>query len=108
MSTYSYDPGVPAGGGAAGGPERIVSPDAPAALGAYAHAVRAAGLVFCSGQGARDPATGEAAGLERDAAGRIVGHDIRAQTAAALRNLRAVLEAAGTSWERLVEVNVFL
>lgn len=38
------------------GPERIISRNAPDPLGAYSHAVRAAGLVFCSGQGARDPA----------------------------------------------------
>ena len=43
--------------------------DAPAPLGAYPHAVVARGLVFCSGQGSRDPATGVVAGLVRDAAG---------------------------------------
>ena len=72
------------------------------------YAVRAGGLVFCSGQGARDPKTGREAGVELDAAGAVVRYEIAVQTRAALRNLRGVLEAAGTSWERLVEVNVFL
>jgi reactive intermediate/imine deaminase len=107
MSTYSYDPGSsPAR--AQRDPERIVSPDAPSPLGPYAHAVRAAGLVFCSGQGARDPATGKVAGVELVEAGRVVRYDLRLLTEAALANLRGVLEAAGTSWDRLVELNVFL
>ena len=109
MSTYSYDPGSSSSRSAGTGPpERIQSPDAPSPLGAYAHAVRAAGLVFCSGQGARDPATGKEAGVELDEDGRVVRYDIGVQTQAALANLRRVLEASGTSWERLVEINVFL
>lgn len=104
MSTYSYSPG----GSGIGPVERITSPDAPDPLAAYAHAVRAGGFVFCAGQGARDPETGREAGVELDAAGNVTRYDIRAQTAAALRNLRGVLESAGTSWDRLVEVNVFL
>jgi len=90
------------------GVERISSDGAPSPLGAYTHAVRAAGLVICSGQGARDPATGREAGLELDAGGNVVRYDIRVQTEAALANIRRVLEAAGTSWERLVELNVYL
>ena len=91
-----------------GVPERIQSPDAPDPLGPYAHAVRAAGLVFCSGQGARDPRTGREAGVTTDDQGRVTSYDVRVQTDAALRNLAGVLEAAGTSWERLVELTVYL
>jgi reactive intermediate/imine deaminase len=104
VSTYSYDPG----GGGSSSVERIQSDGAPAPLGAYAHAVRAGGFVFCAGQGARDPETGREAGVELDSDGNVLRYDIAVQTAAALRNLRGVLEAAGTSWDRLVEVNVFL
>jgi hypothetical protein len=75
-------------------PERVVSPKAPDPLGAYAHAVRAAGLVFCSGQGARDPTTGREAGITTDAEGRVTAYDIRVQTDAALRNIAGVLEDA--------------
>jgi 2-aminomuconate deaminase len=89
-------------------PERTISPDAPSPLGAYAHAVRAAGLVFCSGQGSRDPATGREAGLASNDAGQVVGYDVPVQTRASLRNLAAVLTAAGTSWDRLVELTVYL
>jgi 2-aminomuconate deaminase len=88
--------------------DRVVSPDAPDPLGAYAHAVRAAGLVFCSGQGARDPATGREAGIAHDGEGTVTGYDIRVQTEAAMRNLERVLLAAGTSWDRLVELTVYL
>lgn len=89
-------------------PERIMTPIAPNPLGAYAHAVRAAGLVFCSGQGARDPATGREAGIITDANGLVTGYDIRVQTNTALRNIAMVLQAAGVGWERLVELTVYL
>jgi reactive intermediate/imine deaminase len=89
-------------------PERIASTDAPHPLGAYAHAVRAAGLVFCSGQGARDPRTGREAGVVTDDAGAVTGHDIGVQTEAALRNIAEVLHSAGTDWSRLVELTVYL
>ena len=83
----------------------IIAPDP---VGPYAHAVRAAGLVFCSGQGARDPSTGKEAGVTTDGDGRVRAHDIRVQTEAALRNIAGVLDAAGTSWDRLVELTVYL
>jgi reactive intermediate/imine deaminase len=89
-------------------PERISATGAPAPLGPYAHAVRAAGFVFCSGQGARDPQTDREAGVTLDEHGRVTAYDIRVQTEAALRNVAGVLEAAGTSWERLVDLTVYL
>ena len=54
-------------------PQRISSGDAPDPLGAYAHAVRTDGMIFCSGQGARDPVTGHEAGIKTDAEGRVRG-----------------------------------
>ena len=86
----------------------ISTPGAPRPLGAYPHAIRANGVLYCSGQGARDPETGREAGVTLDDGGRVTDHDIRVQTAAALRNLREVLEAGGSSWDRLVEINVYL
>ena len=79
-------------------PKQIVSTDqAPAAIGPYSQAVKANGLVFCSGQIPLDPATGE----------RVAG-DIRTQTRRVLDNLKAVLAAAGSSLGNVVKATVFL
>jgi len=69
---------------------------APAALGPYSQGIDADGLVFCSGQLGLDPATGElAAGVE-------------AQAERALRNLAAVLDAAGVGWADVAKTTIFL
>jgi 2-iminobutanoate/2-iminopropanoate deaminase len=70
---------------------------APAPIGPYRPAVEAAGLVFTAGQIALDPATG-----------RLVEGDAAAQAARAIENLRAVLEGAGTSLDRVVRVTLYL
>ena len=79
---------------------QIVSTDnAPKAIGPYSQAVtvEASSLVFCSGQISIDPATGD-----------LVKGDIRKQAEQVLRNLNAVLEAAGSSLERSVRITVYL
>jgi 2-iminobutanoate/2-iminopropanoate deaminase len=68
---------------------------APAALGPYSQAIVAQGLVFCSGMPGIDPATGT------------IPDGIEAQTGQSLRNLGAVLEAAGSSLSRLVKTTIF-
>ncbi len=70
---------------------------APRAIGPYSQAVVAQGFVFCSGQIALDPATNT-----------IVEGDTRAQTVRVMENLRAVLAAAGSSFERVVKATIFL
>jgi len=75
----------------------IHSAGAPAAVGPYSQAVRAGRLVYTAGQIGLDPATG-----------RLVAPDVPAQTHQALANLRAVLDAAGTSLDRVVKSTVFL
>lgn len=75
----------------------IHTPDAPAAIGPYSQAIVGGGFCFASGQIPMDPATGE-----------LTGGDIQAQTAQALRNLRAVLRAANTDFDRVVKCTVFL
>jgi 2-iminobutanoate/2-iminopropanoate deaminase len=76
----------------------IVSPDGlPKAPPTYSHAVSCAGLVFVSGTAAIDPATGA-----------IVGTTIQEQTAQALRNIAAILAAAGTSLDKAVSATVIL
>lgn len=77
--------------------EVIATPAAPAAIGPYSQAVKAGGWVFCSGQIPLDPATGE-----------VVGADVAAQTERVLANLRAVLEAAGSGFDRVVKTTVYL
>jgi len=77
--------------------ERIQTDHAPQAIGPYSQAVRAGGFVFASGQIPLDPASMQ-----------IVEGDVRLQTARVLENLRAVLEAAGSSVERVVKTTVFL
>ncbi len=75
----------------------IAAPDAPKPLGAYSHAVRAAGLLFTSGQLPIDPSSG-----------RPVGGDVKDQVRQALRNIQAVLRAAGLDLPDVVKVTVFL
>ncbi|NPA30717.1 MAG: RidA family protein [Chloroflexi bacterium] len=78
--------------------KRIIHTDAaPAAIGPYSQAVRAGDFVFTAGQIGLDPATGQM----------VVG-GVEAQTRQALRNLQAVLEAAGASLSQVVKTTVFL
>ena len=70
---------------------------APAAIGPYAQAVMANGFLFTAGQIPLDPVSME-----------VVGDDVGAQTEQVLRNLSAVLAAAGVDWSRVVKTTVFL
>lgn len=95
-----------AGGATAG--TGIRAAGAPKAVGRYPHARRAGGLLFLSGIGPRDPASDAVPGNVVDGDGRLVAHDIVAQTHAVFANVRTVLEAAGARWEDLVDVTVYL
>ena len=75
----------------------IASSQAPAAIGPYSQAVRCGPFVFASGQIPLDPATGK-----------LVEGDISAQTERVLKNLAAVLEAAGSSLAKVVKTTVYL
>lgn len=77
-------------------------------VGPYPHARRVGELLFLSGIGPRRPVTGEIPGLIRDAEGRVVDHDIDVQTRAAIENVRSILEAAGSSLDRILDVTVYL
>jgi 2-iminobutanoate/2-iminopropanoate deaminase len=77
--------------------EAISSPDAPKAIGPYSPAIRAAGMVFVSGQVAIDPATGN-----------LVDGDVRAQTERVMKNLTAILGAAGSGLEQVLKSTVYL
>jgi 2-aminomuconate deaminase len=81
---------------------------APRPVGAYPHARRVGNLLFLSGIGPRDPATNEVPGNVYDAEGNLLRYDIAAQCRSVFRNVRTVLEEAGSSWESMVDVTVFL
>ncbi len=88
--------------------EPIVSRRAAEPVGAFPHARRAGNLLFLSGIGPRRRGTSEIPGVTRDASGTVVAHDIEAQCRAVFENVRLVLEDAGSSWDRIVDVTVFL
>jgi len=79
------------------GRERISTSTGPSAIGPYSQAIVADQMIFVSGQIPLDPATG-----------RLVEGDIEAQTERVMRNLAAILEAAGVSMERVVRTTVYL
>jgi 2-iminobutanoate/2-iminopropanoate deaminase len=76
--------------------EPINAPDAPEAVGPYAHAVRAGGLLFCSGQIPLDPRTGE-----------LVAGTVAEQTGRCLENLAAVCNAAGATLGDAIRLTVY-
>lgn len=77
--------------------ETISTEKAPGAIGPYSQAVKTENMVFCSGQIPIDPATGN-----------FVSDDVAEQTRQVLKNLSAVLEAAGTDLKNVVKTTVFL
>jgi reactive intermediate/imine deaminase len=77
--------------------ERIFSPEAPAPIGPYNQAVKSDGFIFCSGQIAIDPA-----------AGKLVDGDVAAQARQVMRNIDAVLTAAGATFANVVKTTIFL
>jgi 2-iminobutanoate/2-iminopropanoate deaminase len=75
----------------------IATEQAPKAIGPYSQAIRAAGFVFTSGQVAIDPATQQ-----------VIAGDVAAQTERVMKNLTALLEASGSSLQKVVRSTVFL
>jgi len=86
----------------------VRSDRAPSPVGPYPHARRVGDFLFLSGIGPRTPGTGEIPGLLRDGAGSVIGHDIEVQTRACIENVKAILEDAGSSLEKVVDVAVYL
>lgn len=84
------------------------SQKAPEPVGAYPHARRVGNLLFLSGVGPRERGAKKIPGVELDAHGNIVSYDIEAQCHSVFRNVRVILEEAGSSWDKLVDVTVFL
>lgn len=84
--------------GSTSAPEAVVTTQAPEPVGPYNQAVKAGGMLFCSGQIALDPASGQLVG----------GGDVEAETQQVLTNLKAVLAAAGCTPQQVVRTTVFL
>ena len=77
--------------------EVITTDNAPAAIGPYSQAIKAGNILFCSGQIPLDHATGE-----------IVSGDISAQVEKVMKNISAVLSAAGTGFDNVIKTTIFL
>ena len=91
------------------GASNIIRTDkAPKPVGPYPHARRVGDFLFLSGIGPRTPGTGDIPGLIRDPDGKVIGHDIDVQTRACIENVKTILEAAGSSIEKVLDVTVYL
>ncbi len=89
-------------------PDEFDSPRAPEPVGLYPHARRVGDLLFLSGVGPRERGTKKIPGVNLDDAGEIVSYDIEVQCRSVFQNVRFILEDAGSSWDRIVDVTVFL
>jgi 2-aminomuconate deaminase len=88
--------------------EIINTNEAAKPLGAYPHARRVGNLLFLSGIGSRSAKDNSIPGLVQDEEGNIVSYDIEAECHSVFANVKAVLEASGSGWEKIVDVTVFL
>lgn len=84
------------------------SSKAPEPVGLYPHARRVGNLLFLSGVGPRERGKKEIPGVELDDAGNIVSYDIETQCHSVFQNVRYILEDAGSGWDKIVDVTVFL
>ena len=88
--------------------EKIESSKAPEPVGLYPHARKVGNLLFLSGVGPREKGTKKIPGVELDENGLIISYDIEAQCHSVFRNIKYILEDAGSSWDKIVDVTVFL
>lgn len=84
------------------------SDKAPDPVGPYPHARRVGNLLYLSGVGPRKKGSKEIPGVTLDPKGNILAYDIETQCHAVFQNVRFILEASGSDWEKLVDVTVFL
>jgi 2-aminomuconate deaminase len=86
----------------------INSSKAPEPVGLYPHARRVGNLLFLSGVGPRTRGMKKIPGVELDDAGNIASYDIEAQCRSVFQNVKFILEDAGSGWDKIVDVTVFL
>lgn len=84
------------------------SSKAPEPVGLYPHARRVGNLLFLSGVGPRERGSKKIPGVELDEQGNIVSYDIEIQCHSVFQNIKYILEDAGSSWDKIVDVTVFL
>jgi 2-aminomuconate deaminase len=90
------------------GKDQIQSSKAPEPVGLYPHARRVGNLLFLSGVGPRERGSKQIPGVTQDADGRVISYDIEAQCHSVFRNVKLILEDAGSSWDRIIDVTVYL
>ena len=88
--------------------DKINSGKAPEPVGLYPHARKVGNLLFLSGVGPRERGSKNIPGVELDEYGKIVSYDIEKQCHSVFRNIQYILEDAGSSWDKIVDVTVFL
>ncbi len=88
--------------------ESIESSKAPEPVGLYPHAKKVGNLLFLSGVGPRERGTKIIPGVELDENGQILSYDIAKQCHSVFQNIKYILEDAGSSWNNIVDVTVFL
>ncbi|MBI2721205.1 MAG: RidA family protein [Bacteroidetes bacterium] len=86
----------------------IESSKAPEPVGLYPHARKVGNFVFLSGVGPRERGSKKIPGVELDDKGLVISYDIEAQCHSVFRNIKYILEDAGSSWDKIVDVTVFL
>ena len=88
--------------------QKYNSDRAPGAVGLYPHARKVGNLLFLSGVGPRKKGQADIPGVTLDESGNISDYDIELQCHSVFENIRFILEDAGSSWENIVDVQVFL
>lgn len=88
--------------------EKVYSNNAPEPVGLYPHARKAGNLLFLSGVGPRERGIEKIPGVVLDENGNIISYDIEAQCHSVFKNVKYILEEAGSSWDKIVDVTVFL
>ncbi|MBL7927447.1 MAG: RidA family protein [Bacteroidia bacterium] len=88
--------------------DKINSSKAPEPVGLYPHARKVGNLLFLSGVGPRQRGSKDIPGVTLDAQGKIIAYDIAIQCHSVFQNIKYILEDAGSCWENIVDVTVFL
>lgn len=88
--------------------EKIMTDKAPEPVGAYPHARKFGDLLFLSGVGPRQPGSKDIPGVSLDAMGRLIFYDVALQTQSVIGNVRTILEASGSSLDKVLDIQVFL
>jgi 2-aminomuconate deaminase len=88
--------------------DSVESKKAPEPVGLYPHARRVGNLLFLSGVGPRERNSKKIPGVELDENGNVIRYDIAEQCHSVFRNVKYILEEAGSSWNNIVDVTVFL